>query len=76
MHLPISSAMMVAALTALRVLCFIIMVLFLLLAIRAQFDPSITMGWGMATFLAAAFWAGATACGLARKAIADRINRG
>jgi hypothetical protein len=76
MNLPISSTLMVAVLTALRVLCFIIMVLFLLLAIRAQFDDQVAMGWGLATALAAAFWVGAAACGMARKALQERINRG
>lgn len=76
MNLPISTTMMIAVLTAMRVLCFIIMVLFLLLAIRAQFDNTIALGWGLATGLAAAFWLGAAACGIARKALQERIKQG
>lgn len=76
MNLPISLNLMLAVLTALRILCFIIMVLFLLLAIRAQFDPNIAMGWGLATGLAAAFWVAAALCGIARKTLLERANRG
>lgn len=76
MNLPISTTLMFAVLTAVRILCFIGMVLFLLLAIRAQFDDQMAMGWGLATALAAAFWAGAGACGLARKALEERIKQG
>ncbi|MBN8535291.1 MAG: hypothetical protein J0L51_14510 [Rhizobiales bacterium] len=76
MNLPISITLMIAVLTAVRVLCFIGMVLFLLLAIRAQFDEQVAMSWGLATALAAAFWIAAGACGLARKALQERINQG
>ncbi|MGL5447651.1 MAG: hypothetical protein ACRDBL_10100 [Rhabdaerophilum sp.] len=76
MNLPVSSSMMLAALTAMRVLCFIIMVLFLLLAIRAQFDDQVAISWALATALAAAFWLGAAACGIARKALQERMKQG
>jgi predicted Kef-type K+ transport protein len=76
MNLPISTTLMIAVLTAVRILCFIGMVLFLLLAIRAQFDDQVAMSWSLATGLAAGFWIAAGACGLARKALEERIKQG
>jgi hypothetical protein len=76
MNLPLSTNLMIAVLTAMRILFFIGMVLFLLLAIRAQFDSSVVMGWSLATALAAAFWIAAGACGLVRKALQERIKQG
>ncbi|MCU0820387.1 MAG: hypothetical protein MUF11_14005 [Beijerinckiaceae bacterium] len=76
MNLPISTTLMHAALTILRVLSFTIAVLFLLLAIRAQFDESIAIGWGQASLGALAFAATGAACGWLRKRLEERIKRG
>lgn len=76
MNLPISTTLLHAALTILRVLCFAITVLFLLLAIRAQFDESIAIGWGQASLGALAFAAAGAACGWLRKQLEARIKRG
>lgn len=76
MNLPISTTIMVAALTVLRLLCFAIAVLFLLLALRAQFDSAVTMPWGTATLAAFVFGAGGAFCGWLRGIIGRRANGG
>ncbi|CAN1521027.1 hypothetical protein MCEMSEM23_01086 [Rhabdaerophilaceae bacterium] len=76
MNLPISTTIMVAALTVLRLLCFAIAALFLLLALRAQFDPAVSMPWGTATFAALVFAAGGAFCGWLRGVINARANGG
>lgn len=74
MNLPISITIMVAALTVLRVLCFIMAVLFLLLALRAQFDDAVNMPWGLATISGVAFIAGGYASGWLRGVITRRAR--
>jgi uncharacterized membrane protein YadS len=67
---------MVAALTATRILCFILAVLFLILAVRAQFDDAVNMPWLTATLSAAGFGIAGAACGWLRKVIVARANGG
>jgi hypothetical protein len=76
MNLPISTTLMIAALTVLRVLCFILAVLFLLLALRAQFDDAVNMPWSTATFSALAFIAAGVACNWLRGLVIARRNGG
>ena len=76
MNLPLSTALLHAALTVLRLLCFALAVLLLLLAIRAQFDENISIGWGQASLGVLAFAATGAACGWLRKRLEARIRRG
>jgi hypothetical protein len=76
MNLPIATTILHAALTVLRVLSFAIAVLFVLLAIRAQFDANIAISWGQASLGALAFAATGAACGWARNRLEERIKRG
>lgn len=74
MQMPISVNLLIAALGVLRGLCFAIAVLFLILAIKAQYDEAVVLGWGSATLMAAAFILGGTVCGVVRKAITNRAG--
>ncbi|MCZ8271392.1 MAG: hypothetical protein O9306_12690 [Beijerinckiaceae bacterium] len=74
--MPISVNLMLAILTVLRLLSFAIAVLLLLLAIRAQFDENISIGWGQASLGVLAFAATGAACGWLRKRLEARIRRG
>ncbi|MCA3647452.1 MAG: hypothetical protein IOC54_11220 [Methylobacterium sp.] len=76
MNLPLSTTILHAALTILRLLSFALAVLLLLLAIRAQFDENIALGWGQASLGALAFAAIGAACGGLRKRLEARIRRG
>ena len=76
MNLPLSTALMIAALTVLRLLCIAIAALFLLLALRAQFDEAVRMPWSHAVLAALAFTTGAVACGWTRRLITQRAKGG
>lgn len=76
MNLPISTTLMIAALTVLRVLCFIIAVLFLLLGLRAQFDDAVNMPVMLAVGSALGFTGAALACGWLRGLVIKRRNGG
>jgi hypothetical protein len=76
MNLPLSTALLHAALSVLRLLCFALAVLLLLLAIRVPFDENIAIGWGQASLGALAFAAIGAACGGLRKRLEARIRRG
>ena len=67
--MPISFTLLIAALTALRLLCLVIAGLFLILAIKGQYDETLMLGWGASTGLALAFFIGAAICNLGRKAL-------
>lgn len=73
--MPISIQLMLAVLTALRLLCFAIAVLFLLLAIRSHFDTEVAMPWMQSTLGGAAFLLTGVAAGLLRKALARRTGQ-
>lgn len=73
--MPISTTLMLAILTALRLLCFAIAVLFLLLAIRAQYDAGVAVSWFQATLGGAAFLVTGIAAGMMRAALAKRTGR-
>jgi hypothetical protein len=73
--MPISITLMLAILTVLRVLCFAIAVLFLLLAIRAQFDVNVALSWFQASLGGAAFLVTGVAAGMMRGALAKRTGR-
>ena len=73
--MPISTSLMLAILTVLRLLCFAIAVLFLLLAIRAQYDADVAVSWLQATLGGAAFLITGVAAGMMRGALAKRTGR-
>lgn len=73
--MPISVQMMLAVLTALRLLCFAIAVLFLMLAIRAEVDSAVALSWGQATLGGGAFLVTGVAAGMMRAALAKRMGR-
>lgn len=75
MSMPISTTLMLAILTVLRLLSFAIAALFLLLAIRAQFDAEVALSWWQATFGSVAFLVTGIAAGALRKALAKRTGR-
>lgn len=73
--MPLSTSLMLAILTVLRLLSFAIAALFLLLAIRAQFDAAVAMPWWQATAGGVAFLLTGIAAGALRKALARRTER-
>lgn len=72
--MPISTALMLAILTVLRLLSFAISALFGLLAIRAQLDASIVMPWWQAVLGGVAFALTGVAASALRKALAKRAG--
>lgn len=74
--MPISTTLILAMLTVLRLLSFAIAVLFLLLAVRSQFDAEIAMPWWQASLGGIAFILTGLAAGALRGALAKRIGRG
>jgi len=62
--------------TVMRLLCFAVAALFLLLAVRAQFDPDVKLSWLTATAGAAVFILTGVACGLLRGALQRRMQGG
>lgn len=75
MNLPISITLMLAILTVLRVMCFAIAALFVMLGVRGWFDPQIAVGMGQAVLSAAAFVVTGFACGWLR-GLLNRRARG
>ncbi len=73
--MPISTTLMLAILTALRLMCFAIAVLFLALAIRAQYDAEVAISWLQATLGGAAFLATGVAAGMLRGALAKKTGQ-
>lgn len=73
--MPISTTLFLACMIALRWLFFAIAGLFVLLAAKAWFDPSLTIGVGRALLSAAVFMATGVVTGVLRKAVARRLNR-
>lgn len=74
MNLPISITLMAAILTALRVMCFAIAVLFVLLGLRGMFDSQIAIGMVQAVLSAVVFIITGFACGRLRDALKRRAN--
>jgi hypothetical protein len=72
--MPISTTLFLACMTVMRLLCFAVAALFLLLAIRAQFDASIQLSWLASTAAAGLFIATGFACGFLRDALQRRAN--
>ncbi|MCZ8262184.1 MAG: hypothetical protein O9333_18880 [Beijerinckiaceae bacterium] len=68
--MPISTMIMLAVLIAMRVLCFAISALFVLLAIRSLFDADLAIRWWQALVGAGIFLATGLAAGVLRKALA------
>jgi len=73
--MPISTTLMFAVLTALRVLSFMIAVLFVLLAARSYFDSAIAMPWWQALLGALAFGLTGMVAGALRGALARRLRQ-
>ena len=73
--MPISITLMSAVLTALRVLSFMIAVLFVLLAVRSYFDSAIAMPWWQALLGALAFGLTGAAAGALRGALVRRLGQ-
>lgn len=68
--MPISTMIMLAVLIAMRVLCFAISALFVLLAIRSLFDVDLSIRWWQALVGAGIFLTTGLAAGVLRKALA------
>lgn len=68
--MPISTTIMLAVLIAMRVLCFAIAALFVLLALRSLVDVDVALRWWQALVGAGIFLATGFAAGLLRKALA------
>lgn len=76
MNLPLSTNLMIAGLTVLRLLCYAIAVLFLLAAIKSQYDTTITLNWLTATMLGLVFGLAGSACGWFKRVIASKSSGG
>ncbi len=72
--MPISTAIMLAVLVAMRLLCFAIAALFVLLAIRTGFDTELSIRWWQALLGAGVFLLTGLAAGTMRKALARRAR--
>jgi hypothetical protein len=68
--MPISTTIMLAILIAMRVLCFAIAALFVLLALRSLFDAEVAIRWWQALLGAGIFIVTGLAAGQLRKALA------
>lgn len=68
--MPISTMIMLAILIAMRVLCFAIAALFVMVAIRSLFDADLTIRWWQALIGAGIFLVTGLAAGILRKALA------
>jgi hypothetical protein len=73
--MPLSTALFLACMTVMRWLCFAAAALFLMLAIRAQFDADIALPWMSALAGALLFLLTGLACGFLRKMLARRAGR-
>ena len=76
MNMPLSINLMIAGLTVIRLLCYAIAVLFLLAAIKSQFDATITLNWLTATMLGLVFALGGSACGWFKRVIIAKSGGG
>ncbi len=72
--MPISTTIMLAVLTAMRVLSFAIAALFVMLAVRAVFDADLAVRWWQALLGAGAFIMTGVAAGFMRSALARRLR--
>jgi hypothetical protein len=72
--MPISTTIMLAVLTAMRVLCFAVAALFVLLALRSLFDADVAVRWWQSLLGAAAFLLTGLVCGFLRQALARRAG--
>jgi hypothetical protein len=70
--MPLSTTLFLACMTAMRVLCFAAAALFVLLAVRAQFDAEVALPWTTSLIGAAVFIGSGLACGFMREAIRRR----
>lgn len=61
--------------TVMRLLCFAVAALFLMLAVRAQFDAEVKLSWLTSTAGAVVFIVTGLACGMLRKALAKRAGQ-
>lgn len=74
--MPISTTLFLACMQVLRWLFFGVAALFVLLGLRAYFDPNITLGVNKALLSAAVFIATGVVTGLLRAAVVRRLRRG
>lgn len=74
--MPISTQLFLACMSVMRVLCFAVAALFLLLAVRAQFDPEVKLSWVTSTAGALVFIVTGVACGFLRGALQRRMQGG
>lgn len=74
--MPISTSLFLACMTVMRVLCFAVAALFLMLAVRAQFDPEVKLSWLTSTAGAVVFIVTGVACGMMRNALQRRLQGG
>ncbi len=74
--MPISTQLFLACMTVMRILCFAVAALFLMLAVRAQFDPEVKLSWLTSTAGAVVFIVTGLACGMLRRALQRRIQGG
>ena len=74
--MPISTQLFLACMSVMRVMCFAVAALFLLLAVRAQFDTEVKLSWLTSTAGALVFIATGVACGLLRNALQRRVQGG
>jgi hypothetical protein len=72
--MPISTAIMLAVLIAMRVLCLAIAALFVMLAIRTIFDADLSIRWWQALLGAGVFLLTGRASGALRRALARRAR--
>ncbi|MCA0405541.1 MAG: hypothetical protein LCH39_05260 [Proteobacteria bacterium] len=75
MAMPISTTLFLACMQVLRWLFFAVAALFVLLAIRAYFDPNITLGMNKALLSAGVFVLTGIVTGLLRAAVVRRLRR-
>jgi hypothetical protein len=73
--MPLSTALFLACMQALRWLFFAVAGLFVLLAGRAYFDPSVTVGVGKALLSGGVFLVTGVVTGLLRAAVVRRLQR-
>jgi hypothetical protein len=73
--MPISTTLFLACMQVLRWLFLAVAALFVLLAVRAWFDPAITLGVGKALLSAGVFALTGIVTGLLRVAVVRRLRR-
>lgn len=72
--MPISTSLFLACMTVMRVLCFAVAALFLMLAVRSQFDAEVKLSWLTSTAGAVVFIITGIACGMLRNALQRRVQ--